>query len=64
MTVVALRYNRPVLGGSYIRQRGHDPDAARDLTQGLLVAVLERGGDRVEAILGWSRQVEARTSGR
>ena len=29
---------------SYIRRRGHDPDAARDLTQGFFAVLLERRG--------------------
>src|SRR5262245_43436806 len=29
---------------AFVRRRGHDPDAARDLTQGFFTAILERGG--------------------
>jgi RNA polymerase sigma factor (sigma-70 family) len=29
---------------AFVRRRGHDPDTARDLTQGFFAAILERGG--------------------
>jgi RNA polymerase sigma-70 factor (ECF subfamily) len=42
LATLCQEYWRPVY--SYIRCRGHDADAARDLTQGFFAALLEGGG--------------------
>ena len=42
LATLCQTYWRPVY--SYIRLRGHDADAARDLTQGFFAALLERRG--------------------
>ena len=52
LAILCQAYWTPVF--SYIRQRGHDPESARDLTQGFFVSVLERGG------IGQARQERGR----
>ena len=41
LSTLCQAYWTPVF--SYIRQRGQDPETARDLTQGFFVSILERG---------------------
>jgi DNA-directed RNA polymerase specialized sigma24 family protein len=42
LAILCQAYWTPVF--SYIRHRGHDPETARDLTQGFFASLLERGG--------------------
>jgi RNA polymerase sigma-70 factor (ECF subfamily) len=42
LSTLCQTYWRPVY--SYIRSRGHDPDTARDLTQGFFASILETRG--------------------